>query len=158
MNLPREVGKTIDQQGKTLAVVESVTGGLVSSLITDVPGASRYFLVGMVTYSNDSKVRLLGVKESTLASHGAVSEQVAREMAHGVRLVAQADIGASCTGIAGPTGATPLKPVGLVHFAVEDDSHVVTHHEVFLGDRLQIRWQAAERLLELILQTVATSI
>jgi nicotinamide-nucleotide amidase len=152
MSLPKEVGKTIEGLGKTLAIAESITGGLASSMITDVPGSSRYFLLGVVAYSNESKVKLLGVKESTLAEHGAVSRQVALQMAQGVRGIAKSSIGASCTGIAGPSGGTATKPVGLVHFAVVDEGRAASHHEVFSGDRWEIKRQAAERLLELILR------
>lgn len=157
MSLPREVGRIISGNGRTVAVAESITGGLVSSLITDVPGASAYFLAGFVVYSNSSKVSVLGVKESTLAEHGAVSEEVAREMARGARERSGADIGASCTGIAGPTGATPGKPIGLVHFAVDDGSRCIAHREVFSGDRQRIKRAAADRLLELIIQAASAS-
>jgi len=152
MSLQKEVGKTIKGLGKTLALAESITGGLASSMITDVPGSSDYFVLGVVAYSNDAKVRLLGVRESTLAEHGAVSQPVALEMALGVRDVARASIGASCTGIAGPTGATSSKPVGLVHFAVVDGADLICHHEIFPGDRWEVKSRAAERLLELILR------
>jgi PncC family amidohydrolase len=156
MSLPKEVGKTIEGLGKTLAIAESVTGGLASSMITDVPGSSGYFLLGVVAYSNEAKVSILGVRGPTLAKHGAVSEQVALEMAQGVRRIAQTSIGASCTGIAGPAGATTSKPVGLVYFAVVDGDVVIGHREVFPGDRWEVKRQAAERLLELILSTVGS--
>lgn len=137
-------------KGKTLAVAESCTGGLVSDLITNMPGISHHFLAGLVTYSNDSKIELLGVSKSTLESHGAVSEQAAREMARGVRARVRADIGAAVTGIGGPGGGTPEKPVGLVHFAVDDGQKVVVDRIVFPGDRLQVKRSSAERLISMI--------
>jgi len=136
--------------GRTLAVAESCTGGLVSDMITNVPRSSRYFLAGIITYSNEAKVSLIGVSNSTLESFGAVSEQTAREMAHGVRKRCGADIGAAVTGIAGPGGGTSEKPVGLVYFAVNDGREVVVDRIVFPGDRLQIKRSSAERLIGMI--------
>lgn len=102
----------------TLAVAESCTGGLIGHRITDVPGSSAYFLLGVATYSNDAKERVLGVRADTLREHGAVSTQTAEEMAEGVRGLAGASIGVSTTGIAGPGGGTEEKPVGTVCIAV----------------------------------------
>jgi PncC family amidohydrolase len=136
--------------GRTLAVAESCTGGLVSDMITNVPRSSRYFLAGIVTYSNEAKVSLIGVSSSTLESFGAVSEQTAREMAQGVRKRCGADIGAAVTGIAGPGGGTSEKPVGLVYFAVDDGQEVVVDRIVFPGDRLQVKRSSAERLIGMI--------
>jgi PncC family amidohydrolase len=154
MSLQREVGKTISEKRLTLAVAESCTGGLVSSLVTDVPGASAYFLAGLITYSNESKVRLLGVREETLQAHGAVSEETVREMADGVRRATGADIGAADTGIAGPSGGTAKKPVGLVYLAVDNGVEVVVERHVFPGDRLAIKRAASERLLALVVETI----
>jgi PncC family amidohydrolase len=154
MSLQREVGKTISARGLTVAVAESCTGGLVSSLITDVPGASAYFLAGLVTYSNESKVRLLGVPEATIEAHGAVSEEVAREMAAGVRRVVGADIGAADTGIAGPGGGSVEKPVGLVFLAVDNGYQVVVERQVFPGDRAAVKRAASDRLLVMVLEAI----
>jgi len=151
MNLSKEVGKSLRAHGCQLAVAESLTGGSVSSLITDTPGSSAYFLAGVVTYSDESKVSILGVREEILRAHGAVSERCALEMAKGVRALVGADIGAACTGIAGPSGATDAKPVGLVYIAVEDGKRSLVEEEHFEGTRLDIRRRAAERTLELIL-------
>jgi nicotinamide-nucleotide amidase len=107
----------------TVATAESCTGGGVSRAITDVPGASEVFGCGICAYANDIKMALLGVKAETLESCGAVSEQTAREMAGGVRAVSGADIGVGITGIAGPEGGTPEKPVGLVYIAVNSDAY-----------------------------------
>ena len=103
----------------TLAAAESCTGGMVSEIITSVPGASKYFLASCVTYSYDSKTNLIGVSKETLMQHGAVSIETAAEMASGIRKVTGADIGISTTGIAGPDGGTDLKPVGTVCFGVD---------------------------------------
>ena len=108
------VGHLLRERGLTLAVAESCTGGRIGDRITDVPGSSAYFLLGVATYADEAKVRVLGVSERTLAEHGAVSTQTAEEMAAGVRRVSGADLGLSTTGIAGPGGGTPEKPVGTV--------------------------------------------
>jgi nicotinamide-nucleotide amidase len=112
------VGRLLRERGLTLAVAESCTGGLVGHRLTEVPGSSEYFLMGVVTYSNDAKERLLGVRPETLRERGAVSTQTAEEMAAGVRRLAGADLGLATTGIAGPGGGTPDKPVGTVCVAL----------------------------------------
>jgi len=150
MNLAKEVGKTAREKGKTIALAESITGGLVGSLITDEPGASDYFLASLVAYNNESKTKLLGVKGSTLRDHGAVSAQVAKEMATGARMLAGSDIGAACTGIAGPGGGSEDKPVGLVYLAIDDGKKVRSEKRLFLGDRWAIKCQTTVRLLEMI--------
>ena len=113
-SLPEEVGRLLALQKKTLAVAESCTGGLISSMITDVAGSSDYFLFSGVTYSNEAKINILNVQRKTILDHGAVHEETAREMAEGVRLRAGADFGISTTGVAGPGGGTIEKPVGMV--------------------------------------------
>jgi PncC family amidohydrolase len=154
MSLQKEVGKTIKAKGKTLALAESVTGGLAGSMITDVPGSSEYFLASLVAYSNEAKVRLLAVNETTLQANGAVSEEAVKEMAEGVRGVVGADIGAAVAGIAGPKGGSAAKPVGTVWFVVTDGFKQITEKKVFEGDRVEIKKQAAERLLSLIIKFV----
>jgi nicotinamide-nucleotide amidase len=108
------VGRLLRERGLTLAIAESCTGGRIGDRVTDVPGSSEYFLLGVATYADQAKVRVLGVSERTLAEHGAVSTQTAEEMAMGVRRISGADIGLSTTGIAGPGGGTEEKPVGTV--------------------------------------------
>ena len=157
MSLQKEVGKTIKAKGKTLALAESVTGGLAGSMITDVPGSSEYFLASLVAYSNEAKIRLLAVNETTLQANGAVSEEAVKEMAEGVRGVVGADIGAAVAGIAGPKGGSATKPVGTVWFAVTDGFKQITEKKTFEGDRLEIKRQAAERLLGLIIKFVGKS-
>lgn len=132
-------------------MAESCTGGLIASLITDVPGSSDYFLTSLVTYSNGSKVSLLGVDEGTLKEHGAVSDRTAREMATGARKACGADIGLAVTGIAGPGGGSAEKPVGLVFFALDDGGEVEVQRMVFPGDRSAIKTAAAEHGLTMLM-------
>ncbi|MGD0057109.1 MAG: CinA family protein [Methanomassiliicoccales archaeon] len=154
MRPEEELGRVLREKGKTLAVAESCTGGLVSDMITDVPRSSRYFLAGIVAYSNEAKVNLIGVRSSTLKSFGAVSEQTAIEMAQGVREVCGADIGAAVTGIAGPGGGTPEKPVGLVHFALDLKGSIVVDHVLFRGDRTRVKDSSAKHLLRMIVKSL----
>lgn len=127
VELAEAVGQALLAAGRTLAAAESCTGGLVGKLCTDVPGSSAWYLEGAITYSNAAKTRQLGVSEALLAAHGAVSEEVARAMAEGMRAASGADYGLAITGIAGPSGGGPDKPVGTIHFALagpEGTSHV----------------------------------
>lgn len=112
------VGELLKQREKTLASTESCTGGLVSSLLTDVSGSSEYIFANFVTYSNEAKMKYLGVSEETLSKYGAVSEQTAKEMAEGLLKVSGCDYAVATTGIAGPTGATEGKPVGLMYLGL----------------------------------------
>ena len=137
--LEQVVGRLLGERGLRVAVAESCTGGLVASRLTDVPGASAWFLGGVVAYSNASKQALLGVPEALLEKHGAVSEPVARAMAEGVRARFGADIGVATTGISGPDGGSAEKPVGLVHLALADAAGSHTDHFVFPLDRLRHR-------------------
>lgn len=150
MSLEEEVGGSLRSRGLTLALAESCTGGLVASLLTDIPGSSDYFMASFVTYSNESKVSALNVSPGTLAVHGAVSEEVAREMARGAREAGMADIGVAITGIAGPGGGSAEKPVGLVIFALDDGSIVKVDRRVFPGDRLAVKSAAARRALSML--------
>ncbi len=152
MSVEEDVGRLLTERGETLAIAESLTGGLVGSMVTDVPGSSAYFLEGIVAYSNDAKMALLGVDERTLIDHGAVSKQVAREMARGVRKGAGADWGIATTGIAGPTGDTEDKPLGLVYISVTGRGRTVVRRQVIKGDRLEVKRASAEAVLRLLLQ------
>ena len=144
------MGRTLTERGLKLAVAESCTGGLVGHLLTK-ESASEYFIADTVTYANSAKMRLLGVSESDLATHGAVSPVVAAAMAEGVRKACDADIGVSITGIAGPTGGTPDKPVGLVYWAVaRRDGKTIGKDRVFRGDRARIQMFAAYAALSLV--------
>jgi len=141
------IGRLLRQAGKKLAAAESCTGGLIGHRITNVPGSSDYFMASLVTYDNEAKVRLLGVPRETLAHHGAVSAETAKGMAEGVRAACGADFGVSVTGIAGPTGATPTKPVGLVYICIADDRGCLVEEYRLRGDRLMVKERAAQMAL-----------
>ncbi len=144
------IGRLLRQRGHTLAVAESCTGGLIGHRITNVPGSSEYFMQGYVVYSNAAKVALLGVDPDTLQRFGAVSEPVAVQMAKGARTRAQVTWAVAVTGIAGPTGGTPQKPVGTVHIAVAGPSGTVHQKFRFNGTREQIKWQSAQMALDML--------
>ena len=145
------VGGLLSRLGKTLALAESCTGGLASSLLTDVPGSSRYFLGSVVSYGNAAKESLLDVEPETLRVHGAVSEETAREMALGARRRFDADLAVAITGIAGPDGGTPEKPVGTVYFALADRGGAGrTSRRNFPGDRGVVRRAACLHALEML--------
>ncbi len=141
------VGAMLAERGLTLATAESCTGGLVSSLITDVPGSSRYFSRGIVAYSNEAKSELLGVPTELIDAHGAVSEEVARAMAHGARERASVDIAVSLTGIMGPTGGSDDKPVGLVYTAIADAQGTAVHTGRYAWDRVTNKRRTAQEAL-----------
>ena len=143
------VGGLLRDAGLTLAVAESCTGGLVAARLTDVPGASAWFRGGVVAYANEAKAELLGVSPESLASHGAVSEQAAREMAAGARRRLRASAGLAVTGVAGPAGGTPEKPVGTVHVALDAADGTCRHERLALaGDRAMIRrWTSTAALV-----------
>ena len=137
--------------GASVSTAESCTGGLVAARITSVSGASEAFKYGAVTYCNDAKNKILGVKKETLDSFGAVSAETAAEMAAGVRKIMNAEIGVSVTGLAGPNGGEG-KPVGLVYVAVNSDNYSEVTENHFSGDRISVRNQAADKALELALR------
>jgi len=144
------IGAMLKQRGLTLAVAESCTGGLVCDKITNVPGSSEYFESGCITYSNESKERLLGVNSGTISEKGAVSSETAAEMAGGIRKNSGCDIGLATTGIAGPGGATPQKPVGLVFVALEDQFGTVVKELKLAGSRKRIKQRSAQTVLDLL--------
>ena len=148
--LAEEVGKLLSSRKLKLAVAESCTGGRLGDLITDVPGSSDYFEGGVVSYSNHAKVDMLGVDPKVLSSKGAVSEAVALEMADGARERLHADVGVGITGIAGPAGGTPEKPVGLVYIAVTSEDSSTCSKNNFSGSRSEIKDQSANRALEML--------
>jgi PncC family amidohydrolase len=145
--LARLVGQLLSTRHLTLAVAESCTGGLIGHRLTDVPGSSAYFLGGVVAYAYDAKEHLLGVHHNTLYEHGAVSEATAREMARGVRRALSADIGLSVTGIAGPGGGMPGKPVGLTWIALSAREVEQAVQYVWDGDRITNKEKSAEAAL-----------
>ncbi len=144
------VARLLKRQKKTVAIAESCTGGLIAKLFTDIAGASDIFIEGVVTYHNKSKMKRLGVSEKTLSKHGAVSKETALEMARGMKRSSGADIALSVTGIAGPDGGTPEKPVGLVWIAIADGVGVRAHEFRFTGDRATIRYRAAQNAFNLL--------
>lgn len=148
--LPKVVGDLLKEQRKTLAVAESCTAGLLGKRITDIPGSSDYFWGGVICYANEAKMKVLGVSEGTLKRYGAVSEQCVREMARGVRELSGADIAVAITGIAGPTGGTPKKPVGLVHFALSAEDGEWHAVRIFGGDRESVRMRATTTALDMV--------
>ena len=157
MALEERIGILLVKEGLTLATAESCTGGLVAHRITNVPGSSAYFVGGVVAYANGAKEALLGVQAETLAAHGAVSEETAREMARGARQRLGADVAVAITGIAGPAGGTPDKPVGLTFVALSapgvdasaPDIDLVERH-VWTGGRLENKEASAEAALRLV--------
>jgi nicotinamide-nucleotide amidase len=154
-SFPEIVGRTLRSRGWRLAVVESCTGGLIAHLLTSVAGASDYLVGGAVTYANSAKTRLLGVSEDTLRGHGAVSAEVAAEMAEGVRRLCECDVAIGVTGIAGPSGGSAEKPVGLVYWSVAHAGGTVVRHRVFAGDRETVQLAAAYAALDLVRRIAA---
>jgi len=146
----RDVGRLLKAKSLTISVAESCTGGKVGDLITDISGSSDYFMGGVISYSNRAKSELLGVRNATLATKGAVSDEVARQMASGVRKALHTKIGVGITGIAGPLGGSAEKPVGLVYIAVSSDRGTVSTKNIFRGSRLQVKKQSATRALEMV--------
>jgi nicotinamide-nucleotide amidase len=144
------VGLRLAVSGFTVAVAESCTGGLIAHRLTEVAGSSSYFMEGVVTYSNESKTRLLGVPEELIGRHGAVSAEVAEAMAEGVKRRAATDFGLAVTGVAGPGGGTVEKPVGLVYVSLSDDAHTEHRRLMLPGDRHLIRWRASQAALDLL--------
>jgi len=145
--LEQEVGDLLRQKSLSLGLVESATGGLISHLITSMPGSSDYYKGSVTAYSNQVKIGLVGVKEESIERYGAVSPQVAREMARGGRGVLGVDICLADTGIAGPGGATPGKPVGLFYIGLSYRSGTYSRKHSFQGDREQKKHSAAEAAL-----------
>jgi nicotinamide-nucleotide amidase len=143
-SLQQEIGNLLHQKELTLGVVESATGGLISHLITNAPGSSDYYKGSVTAYSNEAKIKIVGVNESTINKYGAVSEQVAEEMARGGRKILAADICLSDTGIAGPGGATPGKPAGLFYIGLSHPGGTYSQKHIFQGNREQNKYSAAE--------------
>lgn len=150
----RRLAALLSARRLTLATAESCTGGLVGAAVTAVPGSSDFYLGGVVSYANAAKVELLGVLPATLAAYGAVSAEMAVEMAAGARMRLQTDLAVSTTGIAGPGGGSPDKPVGLVFVAVASNSGVTAMCHHFEGDRETVRIGATLAALEALVAAV----
>ncbi len=151
-SLEEEIGELLRQKKLTLGVVESATGGLISHLITNVPGSSDYYRGAITAYSNEVKIKVAGVKESSIKQYGAVSYEVAEEMAEGGRKVLNVDICLADTGIAGPSGATPDKPVGLFYLGISHADGTSSEKHLFTGNRIQNKQTAARVALEWLKQ------
>ena len=150
--LERTIAERLTALGVTIATAESCSGGLIAHRITNVAGSSAYFLGGVVTYGNDAKEKLLGVPCETLAAHGAVSAAVARAMAEGARRAFGSDYAVGVTGIAGPAGGTPEKPVGLVYIAVAGPRGTAVTRNQFDGPREAVKEKTADAALTLLME------
>ena len=146
-NIVKQIHTRLLKAGQTVAIAESCTGGIVSSLLTNLPGSSSFFKLGVVAYSNEAKHKVLNIPRSKIKQHGAVSCQVAKMMANSVRLLAKTDIGIGITGIAGPGGATAKKPAGTVYIAVSSRTRTLCRKFRFKGRRAKIRNQASRAAL-----------
>ena len=149
-SLEQVVGMYLVMKNATISTAESCTGGLVAERLTDVPGSSRYFMSGVICYSNESKMELAGIPPLLLEMQGAVSAEVARGLAEGIRSRAGTTVGVGVTGIAGPTGGSAEKPVGTVHIAVATAAETEHRQFLFPGDRERIRWQASQAALDTV--------
>jgi PncC family amidohydrolase len=158
MNSPLElvVADLLRTRGWRLAVAESCTGGLVGHRITNIPGSSTYYLGSVTAYAYEAKVRLLGVKWESLEKYGAVSEEVVLEMALGVRRTFAADVGLAVSGIAGPGGATPNKPIGYTWIGLNTPRHKIAKQYLWDGDRLRNKELSAEATLQLLVDFLRT--
>lgn len=156
-DLARKIVETYSTEGRKIVTAESCTGGLVAAALTGIPGSSRVVERGFVTYSNDAKTEVLGVMPELLMEFGAVSQQTAEAMAIGALEFSRADVAVSITGIAGPTGATPGKPVGLVYLGLANRSGAIFHYSChFKGDRDDIRLQAVREALKVLMSMATT--
>lgn len=155
-SLEEVVLKLLIERNLTLALAESCTGGLIASRLTDVPGASASLMCGIISYSNESKIKILGVKDDTIKSYGAVSSQTAEEMAIGAKRKSATDIGLSITGIAGPDGGTPEKPVGLCYIGIAIGDMVRSQKFIFPGNRKKIKWSSSSKALDLLRRELLT--
>jgi nicotinamide-nucleotide amidase len=150
--LSRRIGEQLKRRQATVTAAESCTGGWIAKVFTDISGSSAWFERGFVTYSNEAKQQMVGVQDTTLQQHGAVSEQTVREMATGAAKAAAAEYAIAVSGIAGPEGGTPDKPVGTVWFAiVGPEGRVLAQRQIFAGDRDAVRRQSVAWALQTLL-------
>jgi nicotinamide-nucleotide amidase len=156
MTLEEELGGKLRERKLTIAVAESCTGGLLGSMITDVPGSSEYFLGGVIAYQNEVKESLLHVPQQVIAAHGAVSAQTVEAMASGCRELFKCDIAVSITGIAGPGGGSAEKPVGLVYVGLATASGMISRRFQWDGSRVQNKESSIRAAMEMILATLQT--
>lgn len=149
-----QIHKSLIKNKKTIAVAESCTGGLLSSLLTQISGGSQYFILGIIAYSNKEKQRILKIPSVLILRKGAVSKEVAIIMAESVRKLAKTDFGIGVTGIAGPTGGTPQKPIGTVFIAVDAKNKKICKEFHFIGNRNTVKKKAVLKSLELLKTTL----
>ena len=154
VQLLNQVSDNLKKKHLTIATAESCTGGLLANILTNISGSSDYFQMGVITYSNDSKIGLLNVPLKILEEYGAVSEQTAKVMANGVRKKANVKIGIATTGIAGPTGGSKVKPVGLVYIGITGLDKEVIKKYVFSGSRLEIKERTCNQALRMLLDFI----
>jgi nicotinamide-nucleotide amidase len=152
--LVERLAELLEHKGWMMATAESCSGGLIAGACTDLPGSSNWFERGFVTYSNEAKTELLGVDAALIAAHGAVSEPVARAMAAGAVAHSLAQVSVAVTGVAGPTGGSPDKPVGTVWFGWSVDGQVRTEHRRFDGDRAAVRAATVHHALQTLVQLI----
>ncbi|MCX5710749.1 MAG: CinA family protein [Candidatus Omnitrophica bacterium] len=148
----KQVHLSLLKKRKTVAVAESCTGGLLSVMLSSLSGSSAYLLLGIVAYSNSAKTKLLGIPANLIGHKGAVSAQVCAKMAQSVRKIAKTDFGIGVTGIAGPAGSTPTKPIGTVYIAIATPKKTICRRLQLHGSRSAIRTQSALKTLELLLK------
>lgn len=149
-HIVKQVHSSLIKKRKTIAVAESCTGGLLSNLLTYIRGSSRYFILGIVAYSNKSKQDILKIPAGLIAKKGAISKEIALKLAQQVRKIAKTDFGIGITGIAGPSGGTPQKPVGTVFIAVASKNKTISKKYQFRGTRVTIRKKSSLKALELL--------
>ncbi len=154
MSIEKEITSTLSRAKKTLSVAESCSGGLLGHRLTNIAGSSNYFYGGVIVYANSAKIKLLSVSPHLIKSHGAVSAPVAKKMAQGVRKLLGTDFGISITGIAGPSGGTKDKPVGLTYIAVANAKETICKEFHFKGSRLKIKTSATQAALKLLLKII----
>jgi|CXWL01.1.fsa_nt_gi PncC family amidohydrolase len=154
MQLEKKIARQLIATGKTISIAESCTGGLLTNRLTNIPGSSAFLLAGIISYSNTSKTKLLRIPPSLIQKKGAVSSSVAGLMAKNVRKLFDTDLSVAISGIAGPTGGSSQKPVGLVFIAVQSRKHLLVDRNLFKGSRIQIKKQAADRALELLFKII----
>lgn len=155
IQLVNKVSDELRKQNRSIATAESCTGGLLAHTLTNVSGSSDYFDRGVITYSNRAKNEMLGIPEELLKKHGAVSKEVAAAMAQAIRQNARVDCGLATTGIAGPTGGTKDKPIGLVYIALSTKDTLIVKQFLFSGDRISNKENTCTKALELILELLS---
>lgn len=149
-----QIHKLLLKNKKTVAIAESCTGGLLSNLLTQLSGSSQYFILGVVAYHNKTKQNILKIPYSLIVKKGAVSKEIACRMAKNIRKIARTDLGIGVTGIAGPSGGTPDKPVGTVFIALDSRKRKISKKFIFQGSRISIRKNAGQKALELLRRTL----